>query len=90
MSATKTNLNPVTIKGYAVDISGAKVVYRGIGKGIEQALDFYCEKRYRNYFEQASKIEIAGNEYEIYKDGSSLYIQSRPFNLIRISLKRKM
>lgn len=90
ITATKNNLNPITIKGYAVDISGTKVVYRGIGKGIEQAIDFYCESRYKKYFEQANKIEVAGNEYEVYKDGSSLYIQSRPFNLIRVSLKRKM
>ena len=91
VSATTNLLNPITIKGYLIDISN-KVTYRNVGKDIVGAVDFFCKKKYKNYFKKCSLVKINGDSYEVWKDGtgSQVLIVDKPFNLVRVTMGLKI
>lgn len=86
-----SNLNPITIKGYVTEVSPSALVWKGYGLKEIGAKEIICEARYENYFKKAAKIEIDGEEYEVFREavGNRSIIQKRPYQLIRILLQKK-
>lgn len=87
---TYTNQNPITIKGIVTQLRASELVWKGYGLKEQGSVAIICEKRYKNYFLKANKIEIDGNEYQVFKEGtgSRSIISDRPFQLIRVILQR--
>jgi len=87
---TYTNLNPLVIKGYVRDISPEALVWKQYGLREMGAKEIICDKRYRNWFEKCNKIEINGEKFQVFKEGTGnrCIIQERPFNLIRVVINK--
>ena len=87
---TYTNLNPVTIKGYVRQITPEALVWKQYGLREMGAKEIICDKRYRNWFEKCNKIEINGEKFQVFKEGTGnrCIIQERPFNLIRVVINK--
>ena len=90
-NVTRTNLNPLTIKGYVTEISAEALVWKQYGLKSVGAVEILCEKKYRGWFENCNKIEIDDNEYEVMKEGvgNRAQIQARPYQLIRVILQKR-
>ena len=88
---TYTNLNPVTIKVYAREITPESAFYRQYGTAKAGAMELICKDTYRTWFENAKRIVINSTEYETYKDatGARVSIVGRPYKMIRVILSRK-
>lgn len=88
---TYTNLNPLTIKGYVTEISAESLVWKPYGLKEFGAKEVICKSQYANWFRIANKIEIDGDEYEVFKEGvgNRAIIQKRPFNLIKVVLQKR-
>jgi len=88
---TYTNLNPLAIYGYVTDISPEALVWKQYGLQEIGAKEILCEAKYKTWFTQASKITIAGDIYEVYREaaGNRVIIQNRPFQTIRVLLQKK-
>lgn len=88
---TYTNLNPLSLKAYVTEISSEALVWKQYGLKEMGAKELICESKYAGWFRSANKIEIGGDEYEIYKEGvgNRIMIQTRPYNLIRVVLQKK-
>jgi len=88
---TYSNLNPLTIKGYVSEISPEALVWKTYGLKEMGAKEIICESRYAQWFRDANKIKISGDEYEVFKEGvgNRAIIQARPYNLIRVMLQKK-
>lgn len=87
---TYTNLNPLTGWGYIRELSGEQSFYKQYGVHSSGIKEIICENKYSNWFKKANKIEIDGNEYQVFKDsGGKVSIIKRPCNLIRVTLERK-
>ena len=86
-----SNLNPITINGYVSEISAEALVWKQYGLKEIGAKEVICEERYINYFRLANKIEIDGDEYEVFKDGvgGRVMIQKRPYHTYRVILQKK-
>lgn len=89
---TYTNLNPVVVKGYVKDVKGEALVWKQYGLSETGAKEVICEYKYAQWFRLANKIEIDGDEFQVYKEnvGNRLLIEKRPFSLARIILKKVM
>jgi hypothetical protein len=88
---TYTNLNPLTIKAYVREINPEALVWKQYGLSEIGAKEILCEERYKNWFTQANKIVIDGDEYEVYREGTgnNAIISKRPYNLIRVVVSKK-
>ena len=88
---TFTNLNPLTIKAYVTEISSEALVWKAYGLKEIGAKEIICKSQYTNWFKMANKVEIDGDEYEVFKEGvgNRANIQKRPFNFIRVILQKK-
>lgn len=88
---TYTNLNPKVIQAYITQISPEALVWRQYGLAEQGAKELLCEEKYKEWFKNATRITIDGDEYECFKDGTGkrALIQERPFKMIRVVLKRK-
>lgn len=86
-----TNLTPQTIRGYVTQISPEALIWKEYGLHNIGAKEVICKAKYKGWFEKANKIEIDGEEYQVFKDGTgtNVIIQDRPYQLLRVALKRK-
>lgn len=88
---TYTNLNPITIRGTVTYLAPDKVVYKLYGKAEQSFVEVVTDAKYRQYFEQANKVEVEGKEYAVFRDkvGAGSGIQSRSNDVIRVVLERR-
>ena len=88
---TYTNLNPMTIRAYVRELSAEALVWKQYGLQEIGAKEIICKSKYAEWFRSANKVEIDGDGYEVYKEGTSgnAIIQKRPYNLIRVVLQKK-
>ncbi len=88
---TYTNLNPHSIKAYVTEISPSALKWTEFGLKEMGAKEIICEEKYRGWFENCNKIEIDGDEYEIFREatGNRAIIQKRAYRLIRVMLQKK-
>jgi len=88
---TYTNLNPKTIIAYVVDVSPEQLAYKQYGFIETGAKELICEDRYEEWLKNCSKLTIDDENYEVYKDGvgKRASIQHRPFNIIKVVIKRQ-
>ena len=89
---TYTDLNPVAIRGYIREIKPESLVWRQIGLIETGAVEIICDYKYAEWFKQANKVEINGDEFQVYKSnvGNRVLITKQPFNLAKIVLKKVM
>ncbi len=88
--ATYTNLNPLTIKAYVREISPEALVWKQYGLQNMGAKELLCEDKYKNYFENCNKLEIAGVDYFVFKEGTGnkTLIIERPNKLLRVIITK--
>ena len=88
---TFSNLNPITLKGYVKEISPSSLIYRQMGQKETGAVSVTCDVKYTEYFRLSNKVEISGDEFEVYKDatGNKSSIQVMPYKMIRVILSKK-
>jgi len=84
-------LNPITIKAYVSQVAPNTLVFKEIGLHETGAVQVITEEKHRGWFENASKIVIEDNEYQVFRfgTGSRSFVQSRPMKLVKIYLTRK-
>ena len=87
---TRTNLNPITIKGYVAQFTPTSLVWNDYGLTEQGSVQVLCDKKYKSLFEMANKVEIEGKDYSVFKDGQGgrSLITVKPYNLITVILKR--
>ncbi len=87
---TYTNLNPLTIRGYVSEITPEALVYKHYGLQNMGAKEILCDSKYKAYFELANKIEIEGDNYLVFKEGtgSKTLISNRSKKMIRVIITR--
>ena len=88
---TYTNLNPITVKAYVHEVSPSSLVFKEIGLHQIGAVEVVTEDKYVEWFEQADRIVIRTEEYQVFRQGtgSRTLVQRRPYQLARIFLTRK-
>jgi len=62
-------LNPITIKGYMIEISPEKMYWKKIGKIEGGGADIICKYKDVELFRNARKIVIDNDEYCFYSEG---------------------
>jgi len=87
---TFSNLNPITIKGYVRELSPEALVWKQYGLANLGAKEILCSDRYRTWFENCNKVEIDGDEYQVFREGTGnrVIISKRPYKLIRVVITR--
>jgi hypothetical protein len=87
---TYTNLNPITIRGYVRDVKPESLVWKQYGLVEVGMKEVLCEDKYTTLFRTCNKIEINGDEYQVYKEnvGNRMLITQRPFKTVRILLSK--
>ena len=87
---TYTNLNPLTIRGYVSEISPEALVYKKYGLQNMGAKEILCDVKYKSYFENCNKIEIDGDNYLVFKEGTgnNTLISNRTKKIIRVVVTR--
>ena len=90
-NATYLKLNPVTIKGYVHDITATSLIFKRYGLESMGAKEVIADSKYKSWFEDCEKIEIDGDEYQVFKEaaGQNMIIHERAFKIIRIVLQRR-
>jgi hypothetical protein len=85
-----TNLNPQTIKGYVREIGAESLVWRQMGLQEMGAKEIICKEKYREWFTNATKIEIDGDNYTVMKEGTggNFLVSKRPYGLLRVILSK--
>ena len=88
---TEVFLAPRVIKGYVSDVKPEALVWKQYGLKEMGAKEILCDSKYSDYFRNARKIEIEGDQYVTYKEGMprAALITKRPFKLIRVVLFKK-
>lgn len=88
---TYTNLNPRVIKAYVTEISPEALVWKSYGLKEMGSKEIICEKKYADWFKNANKITIDGDDYEVFREavGNRAILQSRPYQMIRVLLEKK-
>lgn len=88
---TYSNNNPKVIKGYVTQLSVDSLVWKPYGLKEQGAVEFFCDSRYIAWFEKCNKIEIDGEEFQVFKEGTGgrSIITKRPYNIIRVLLEKK-
>lgn len=84
------NLNPIIIKGYVSQLSPNSLVWKSYGLQEQGALEIVTEKRYKSYFENANKIKINDEEYQIFREstGNRCIITEEHFQTICVILQK--
>ncbi len=87
---TYTNLNPVTIRGYVSEVTSEALVYKQYGLQNMGAKEILCDAKYKSYFELSNKVEIDGDNYTVFKEGtgSKTLISNRTKKIIRVLITR--
>ena len=87
---TYTNLNPLCIKALVRDVSPASLTWKKYGTSKSGAVQIYTLSKYQTWFEKANKIEIDGDSFTVYKDGTGgkSTIQKLKGNVISVVLER--
>lgn len=87
---TVTNLNPHTIKGYVRDIRAEALVWKQYGLAEIGAKEILCREKYGDWFRNCNKVKIDGDTYQTYKEaqGNRVLIESRPFNMIKVIVRK--
>jgi len=87
---TYTNLNPLTIKGYVSEITSEALVYKQYGLQNMGAKEILCDVKYKSYFEKCNKLEIDGDNYTVFKEGTGnkTIISNRAKKMIRVVVTR--
>jgi len=87
---TYVNSNPITIKGYVSEVTGEALVYKQYGLQNMGAKEILCDVKYKNYFLNANKIEIDGDNYLVFKEatGGRTIISNRAKKMIRVIVTR--
>ena len=87
---TYTNLNPLTIRGYVSEITSEALVYKQYGLQNMGAKEILCDVKYKSYFENANKLEIDGDNYLVFKEGTGnkTLISNRTKKIIRVVVTR--
>lgn len=88
---TENNLNPVCLKAYVREIDSEKLIWKNYGNERDGIIEVSnVDKKYKSWFENANKIEIDNQEYMVLKEavGGNFLISSRPFNKIRVILRK--
>jgi hypothetical protein len=87
---TYTNLNPITIRGYVSQLTPTSLVWRNYGLKETGAKEILCDAKYKTWFENCNKVEIEGETYQTFREGTGnrAIITSRPYNLIRVVLQK--
>jgi hypothetical protein len=90
-NVTRVNMNPKSVNGYRSEISTEALTWKQYGAKETGMVEFFCEYRYADWFRKANKIEIDGDEYEVYREnvGNRASIQRRPMNLMRVVLSKR-
>jgi len=90
-NATYIKLNPVTIKGYVHSITAMALVFKQYGLENQNAKEVITDSKYKSWFEDCEKIEIDGEEYQVFKEaaGQNMIIHERAFKIIRVVLQRR-
>lgn len=85
-----TKLNPIAIKAYVREITPEALVWKQYGLANIGAKEIICDKKYIPYFKNAARIEIDGDLYQVYKEGTgnNAVISKRPFDQIRVVVSR--
>lgn len=88
---TFTDLNPIPIKAYVRTLDPEKAFYKQYGLHVADTKEIICEEKYKSYFENASKIVIDENTYQVFRSGTgnNTLISPRPGALIRVVLTRR-
>jgi len=88
---TMTDSNPVVIRGIVTQLTPTSLVWKEFGLKEQGAVEIICESKYKNWFESCNKIEIDGNNYAVFREGTGnkAIITDLPFNLIRVVLQRQ-
>lgn len=83
---TYTNQNPLTIKGYVTEVSPEALVWKQYGLAEVGMKEILCDKKYIKWFRLCNKIQIDGDNYQVYKEnvGNRLVITEMPLKLIRV------
>jgi hypothetical protein len=83
-----TNQNPLTIKGYVVEVDSTKLVYKQMGLSELGMVEVTCDSKYSNWFKLCNKIEIDGKIYHTYREatGNRCMITQIPVGLIKVVL----
>src|SRR4030042_2693044 len=68
---TFADLNPKTIKAYVTEISPEALVWKSYGLKEMGAKEIICEDRYAEWFKLCNKVEIDGDQYEVFKEGNA-------------------
>lgn len=87
---TLTNLNPIPVKGYVHQVTAKTAFYKLYGQHVGEAIEFVCDKRFKNPFETCSKVVYNGEEYQVFRQttGSRVTISDRPSGKIRVTMTR--
>lgn len=88
---TYSNLNPVVIKAYYSELTPTSLVWKSYGLKEQGAIELICDKKYKDWFEKASKIVIQDDEYQVFREGTGnrSIITEYPYNIIKVILQKK-
>lgn len=87
---TLTDLNPITIRGYVREIKTESLVWSQYGLSEIGAKEILVDSKYVQWFRDAARIEIDGDNFQVYKEGvgNRVLIELRPCQIARIILKK--
>lgn len=86
---TTSYLNPITIKALVRSVSPQSLVWKKYGTTKVGSIQILTEKKYKRWFELASKIVYNDLEYTVFKDatGSNSTIMDYKGNIISVVLE---
>ena len=87
---TESYLNPVVIRGLVRSVSPEALVWKQYGLAEIGSIEVITDAKYKTWFTKAFKIEVDGDFFTVYKEGtgSRAVIQDRPNKIIRVILKK--
>lgn len=87
---TESYLNPVVIRGLVRSVSPEALVWKQYGLAEIGSVEIITDAKYKGWFTKAHKVEIEGDFYTVFKEGTGnrAIIQDRPNKIIRVILKR--
>lgn len=88
---TLTYLNPVVIRGLVRNVSPEALVWKQYGLSEIGSIEIIVHAKYKTWFTNVAKIEVNGDFYTVFKDGTGgrSIIQDRPNRIIRVILKKR-
>jgi hypothetical protein len=87
---TLTHLNPIVIRGLLRTVSPEALIWKEYGLSEIGSVEIIAHAKYKEWFKKAMKVEINGDFYTVWKDGTGgrSIIQDRPNRIIRVILKK--